>query len=148
MDFQRAVQAYIWATPVLNSKGWRAGLARFGVDERKRNFLVLEDSALPQHVIMTVNQVTPYAWALMDLKEDGPMVAVVPPRDVLGGFCDFWQRALGDVGAPGPDGGEGGKYLILPPRLRRRRSRRLLRRSVDVEPDLVFRARQRRRVQG
>lgn len=25
MDYQRAVQAYIWATPMLNSMGWRAG---------------------------------------------------------------------------------------------------------------------------
>ncbi len=115
MDYQRAVQAYIWATPMLNSMGWRAGLARFGVTEENHKFIVFQDSMLPQHVVMTANQVTPYAWALMDLKKDGPMVVVVPPKDALGGFCDFWQRALEDVGAPGPDRGKGGKYLILPP---------------------------------
>jgi hypothetical protein len=115
MDYQRAVQAYIWATPLLNSMGWRAGLARFGVTEHNHKFLVWQYSILPQHVVMTANQVTPYAWALMDLKKDGPMVVVVPPNDVLGGFCDFWQRALEDLGAPGPDRGKGGKYLILPP---------------------------------
>ena len=115
MDYQRAVQAYIWATPMLNSMGWRAGLARFGVIEENHKFIVFQDSMLPQHVVMTANQVTPYAWALLDLKKDGPMVVVVPPQDVLGGFCDFWQRALEDVGAPGPDRGKGGKYLALPP---------------------------------
>jgi len=115
MDYQRAVQAYIWATPMLNSMGFRAGLARFGVTEENHKFIVFQDSALPQHVIMTANQVTPYAWTLMDLKKDGPMVVVVPPKDALGGIVDFWQRALEDVGAPGPDRGKGGKYLILPP---------------------------------
>ena len=40
MDYQRAVQAYIWATPMLNSMGWRAGLARFGVNEQNHKFLV------------------------------------------------------------------------------------------------------------
>ena len=115
MDYQRAVQAYIWATPMLNSMGFRAGLARFGVTEENHKFIVFQDSMLPQHVVMTANQVTPYAWALMDLKKDGPMVIVVPPKDVLGGFVDFWQRALEDVGAPGPDRGKGGKYLVLPP---------------------------------
>ena len=26
-----------------------------------------------------------------------------------------WQRAITDVGLPGPDGDEGRKYLLLPP---------------------------------
>jgi hypothetical protein len=37
-------------------------------------------------------------------------------------LLDFWQRPIpgpgkfaGDVGLPGPDGGKGGKFLILPP---------------------------------
>jgi len=28
---------------------------------------------------------------------------------------DFWQRPITDTGFAGPDQGEGGKYLILPP---------------------------------
>ena len=115
MDYQRAVHAYIWATPMLNSMGWRAGLARFGVTEENHKFIVFQDSMYPQHTVMTGNQTTPYAFALMDLKKDGPMVVEVPPQDVLGGFVDFWQRALGDYGLPGPDRGQGGKYLVLPP---------------------------------
>ena len=39
---------------------------------------------------------------------------------------DFWFRYVADMGIAGPDRGEGGKYLFLPPGLRRRRSRRLL----------------------
>lgn len=48
----------------------------------------------------------------------------MPPM-MQGIFDDFWQRPLicksngktflGDVGLAGPDGGKGGKFLLLPP---------------------------------
>jgi hypothetical protein len=44
----------------------------------------------------------------------GPMVLETPPR-ALGTLDDFWWRWVIDFGAPGPDRGEGGKYLLLPP---------------------------------
>jgi hypothetical protein len=115
LDYQRAVQAYIWATPMLNSMGWRDGFERIGITSKNRKLFVLEDSAHPQLTAMTANQITPYAFILMDLREDGPMVVEVPPKDYLGGFVDFWHRALGDIGFIGPDRGKGGKYLVLPP---------------------------------
>ena len=115
MDYQRAVQAYIWATPMINSMGMRAAFAGYGVTEHNRKIMAFEYSLLPQHIWMTANSTTPYFWTLMDLKKSGPMVAEVPPQDVLGGFYGFWMRALEDFGLPGPDRGEGGKYLILPP---------------------------------
>jgi hypothetical protein len=34
---------------------------------------------------------------------------------VLGVLCDFWQRPLTDVGLVGPDKGEGGQFLLVPP---------------------------------
>jgi hypothetical protein len=42
------------------------------------------------------------------------MVLVVPPN-VVGFVGDAWQRPQGDLGRPGPDRGEGGKYLLVPP---------------------------------
>ena len=42
------------------------------------------------------------------------MVFEVPPK-LLGTLDDMWFRWVTDIGAPGPDRGEGGKYLILPP---------------------------------
>ena len=44
---------------------------------------------------------------------DGPMVLEVPPR-TLSVLDDMWFRWVGDVGVPGPDRGEGGRYLIVP----------------------------------
>jgi len=45
------------------------------------------------------------------------------PPQLQGILLDFWQRSIpvdggkffGDVGLPGPDGGKGGKFLLLPP---------------------------------
>ncbi|MCP9899466.1 DUF1254 domain-containing protein [Cyanobium sp. Cruz CV13-4-11] len=34
---------------------------------------------------------------------------------MLGAINDFWYRWVTDVGITGPDKGQGGKYLILPP---------------------------------
>lgn len=42
------------------------------------------------------------------------MVLEVPPK-ALGAIDDYWFRWVIDIGLPGPDRGEGGKYLILPP---------------------------------
>jgi hypothetical protein len=42
------------------------------------------------------------------------MVLDAPPK-ALGTLDDFWFRWVIDFGLPGPDRGEGGKYLILPP---------------------------------
>ena len=114
MDYQRAVQAYIWATPMLNAMGMRAGFHRYGVTEHNRKLLVFEYSLLPQHIWMTANSTTPYLWPMFSVK-DGPWVVEIPPEAVLGCFYDFWNRALEDFGLPGPDRGKGGKYLILPP---------------------------------
>ena len=103
MDYQRAVQAYIWATPMLNSMAMRAAFAEFGVTEHDRKIMAFEYSLLPQHIWMTANSTTPYFWMLMDLRESGPMVVEIPPQDVLGGLYGFWMRALVDFGLTGPD---------------------------------------------
>ena len=40
---------------------------------------------------------------------------VQAPPGVLGMLSDFWQRPLTDVGLVGPDEGEGGQFLLVPP---------------------------------
>jgi hypothetical protein len=57
----------------------------------------------------------------VDLGKDGPLVFEAPLQ--LQGILLDWQRPIpvdggkyfGDVGLPGPDGGKGGKFLLLPP---------------------------------
>jgi hypothetical protein len=64
-------------------------------------------------LFLTANADTVYAFGVLDLTK-GPMVLEVPPK-FLGTIDDYWFRWVIDIGPPGPDRGEGGKYLILPP---------------------------------
>ena len=76
-------------------------------------------------LVTTPNSDVIYAMSYIDLGKDGPMVFEAPPG-LQGILLDFWQRPIpgptigghaffGDVGFAGPDGGKGGKFLILPP---------------------------------
>jgi hypothetical protein len=64
-------------------------------------------------LFLTANADTIYYLAAIDLTK-GPMVVEQPPAG-LGAFNDMWFSWIIDAGAPGPDRGRGGKYLILPP---------------------------------
>ena len=59
-------------------------------------------------------QTTIYGIANINLGQAGPVVIEIPPGPIVGMIEDFWQRALTDVGLPGPDQGKGGKFLLLP----------------------------------
>ncbi len=62
---------------------------------------------------LTGNSETIYGVAMIDTKP-GPVVLDVPPR-VLGFLNDQWMRPMGDLGIVGPDHGQGGRYLLVPP---------------------------------
>jgi hypothetical protein len=64
-------------------------------------------------LFLTPNTETPYSWMWLDLR-GGPLVLEAPPK-VLGAINDMWYRWVVDIGFTGPDKGEGGKFLILPP---------------------------------
>ncbi len=51
--------------------------------------------------------------SVLDLR-DGPVVVESPPN-TLGMVNDFFFRYVADMGNAGPDKGQGGKYLYLPP---------------------------------
>ena len=65
--------------------------------------------------ILIPNFTTPYLVAAADLSKSGPFVLELPKGLTAGMVVDVWQRVLTDLGVVGPDKGEGGKYLILPP---------------------------------
>src|SRR6516225_9754826 len=122
--FQRATQTYLWALPLINTLGMRAGSEKtFGTGY---NVLPVWKKRLDAHTLMTTpNSDVIYAMSYLDLGNDGAMVLEVPPG-LQGVLLDFWQRPIpgpkigantffGDVGLPGPDGGKGGRFLILPP---------------------------------
>jgi hypothetical protein len=114
MDYQRAVQAYLWAYPVVSFESIRLGVKRdLGVDYNE--FTIADKLADAKSVWLTANDSTVYALTNIDLGKHGPMVVDVPPGAIVGLIDDFWQRSITDLGLPGPDKDKGGKFLLLPP---------------------------------
>ena len=64
-------------------------------------------------LFLTGNADTVYYMAAVDLSK-GPMVVEQPPKG-LGTINDMWFSWIIDIGFPGPDRGEGVKYLLVPP---------------------------------
>lgn len=119
--FQRAVQTYLWAMPLLNTMGMRDGFA--DAYTPTYNTMAIWTKRLDARTrITTPNSDLIYGMTFVNLGETGPLVFEAPPK-LQGILLDFWQRPIpvdggqffGDVGLPGPDGGKGGKFLILPP---------------------------------
>jgi hypothetical protein len=111
LDFQRAVQAYLFALPPVSMAALREGLTKWGpANVTIPTFETLMDS---RSLFLTANANTPYTWMWINLK-DGPLVAEVPPG-VLGMINNMWSYYVTDLGTVGPDKGKGGKYLVLPP---------------------------------
>jgi hypothetical protein len=119
--FQRATQTYLWAMPLINTLGMQVGSEKaFGAGY---NVLPIWKQRLDAKTLITTpNSDVLYAMSYVDLGKDGPLVMEAPP-ELQGILDDYWQRPIpvdggkfaGDVGYFGPDGGKGGKFLILPP---------------------------------
>lgn len=111
LDFQRAVQAYLLALPVVNQVANRDNILRVG--PANTTVPIWETLVDSRTIELTANNNTPYTWFWLDLR-DGPIVVEAPPK-VLGLADDIWYNWNGDIGLTGPDRGKGGKYLFLPP---------------------------------
>ncbi len=111
LDFQRCVQAFLTASPAAASYAMHAGFRAFGPDNQT---VLLTESLLDSHsLVLTANTETVYNTVWLNTK-DGPQDIEVPPH-VLGMIDDAWDRYVTDVGNAGPDRGNGGRYLLLPP---------------------------------
>jgi hypothetical protein len=119
--FQRATQTYLWALPLINTLGMKDGSEKvFGAGY---NILPIWKKRLDAKTLVTTpNSDVIYAMSYVDLGKDGPLVFEAP-HNLQGILLDFWQRPIpvdggkffGDLGFFGPDEGEGGKFLLLPP---------------------------------
>ncbi|MFZ5451573.1 MAG: DUF1254 domain-containing protein [Thermodesulfobacteriota bacterium] len=111
LDFQRAVQAYLQAIPAVSQAANRDAFRTLGPPNTV--VPIFEQLLDARGIVLTGNDNTVYSWIWINLKK-GPIVLEVPPK-VLGTANDMWQRWVVDVGITGPDRGQGGKYLFLPP---------------------------------
>ena len=92
------------------------GFQSVGVEDNQ--FLIFPELMDSASLFLTANSDTVYFWTFVDLSA-GPMVIDVPampaPSAILGTIDDMWFRWVTDVGVPGPDRGEGGRYLLVGP---------------------------------
>ena len=127
MDFQRATQACMWAIPIVSFAKWQEQHEKvFGQEDGD---LVLTSSFREKMGILTPNDTTTYLVGFVNLERTGPLVIQYPKGLTAGGLLDMWQRPITDMGLSGPDKGEGGKYLVVPPGQKA---------PKDVEGDRVF----------
>ena len=116
MTYHRAIDAAVWAMPLMNFKFYRDALAESGVGPGDVGyFSKLQDWRFQT---ATPNNTTPYIMTYWNFA-DGPVVVEMPPSvegiGIFGTIMDAWQRPLEDVGAKGRDRGQGAKYLLVPP---------------------------------
>lgn len=111
----RAIEAVVWAMPMLNFKGFRDALIEAGAGPNDVTYFSKVQDWRFQTA--TPNNTTPYINFFWNMSE-GPIVVEIPASTpdvgVFGTLMDTWQRPIDDVGAFGRDGGKGAKYLLLP----------------------------------
>ena len=113
LDLMRGVEVFLNCMPGASMVAMRGGFRSIG--QTASNILGYTDPlATSANVVLTANTETTYGTNYLDLKADGPIVIEAPPN-ALGFVDDIWQRYVTDIGLAGPDKGQGGKYLILPP---------------------------------
>ena len=111
LDYTRAFEAFVNTMQGVNAAAIRKGLMDVGVKDNE--IVVFSRLMDAKSLFLTANADTVYFIGTLDLTK-GPMVLETPPN-ALGTLDDMWWRWVIDFGAPGPDRGAGGKYLILPP---------------------------------
>src|SRR6478735_11054381 len=113
LDFLRGVEVFLNFIPAASFEAIRQGLA--GMGAAKSNQPMIFDQLLDSNsLLLTANTDTVYCLAMLDLEADGPTVVEVPAGSGPGTVNDALFRFVVDMGAPGPDRAQGGKYLIVP----------------------------------
>ena len=111
LDFTRGLDAFLNSYGGASAYAIRKGFLGIGAED---NTVVLFPELMDSRsLFLTANADTIYYLAVVDLTK-GPMVVEQPSKG-LGTINDMWFGWIIDVGFPGPDRGEGGRYLLLPP---------------------------------
>jgi hypothetical protein len=112
-DLGRAIEAYKFFYPTMVNEAEMQAIS--SASNNNTSQIGLKLAAEPRHQIFTANSDTPYAIGVLDLKTNGPMVIELPPGNFIGFVNDHNMRWVLDMGNIGPDKGQGGKHLVLPP---------------------------------
>jgi hypothetical protein len=111
LDFTRALNVYNNSFRGASAYALGKGFQSIGADDN--SVIIFSELMDAKSLFLTANADTVYYMAVMNLTK-GPMVVEQPPKG-LGTINDMWFSWIIDIGFPGPDRGEGGKYLLVPP---------------------------------
>jgi hypothetical protein len=111
LDFVHGLNAYLDGFAAASTYAIRKGFQEAGVKDNE--ILIFSELMGAESVFLTANADTVYYLGVVDLTS-GPMVVETPPQ-ALGVFDDMWWGWIIDFGLPGPDRGEGGRFLLVPP---------------------------------
>ena len=111
LDFTHALNAFLNGFPGASTQALRKGLHEAGAEDNA--ILIFSELMDSNSLFLTANADTVYFIGFVDLSS-GPMVVETPPK-ALALFDDMWFQWIVDFGLPGPDRGEGGRYLLVPP---------------------------------
>jgi len=111
LDFHRGVDAFLSGIQIASMSAIRTGCLDVGPPNT--TVQIFEDLMDSKAFWLTPNTTSVYNVTWLEL-QDEPMVIETPP-DVLGIIDDHWFKYVADFGRLGPDKGQGGKFLILPP---------------------------------
>jgi hypothetical protein len=111
LDFVHGLNAYLDGFAGPSTYAIRKGFHDLGVEDNQ--ILIFSELLGSESVFLTANADTVYYLGVVDLTS-GPMVVETPPQ-ALGVFDDMWWGWIIDFGLPGPDRGEGGRFLLVPP---------------------------------
>jgi hypothetical protein len=111
LDFTRALNAYNNSFRGASAYALGKGFQSIGADDN--TIIIFSELMDAKSLFLTANCDTVYYMGVVNLSK-GPMVLEQPPAG-LGTINDMWFSWIIDIGFPGPDRGEGGKYLLVPP---------------------------------
>lgn len=113
LDFLRGVEVFLNLMPAASIEAIRRSSVALGA-AKSNQATIYDQLADSNPLLLTANTDTVYAFSALDLEADGPTVVEVPAGSGPGTVNDAFFRFVVDMGAPGPDRGKGGKYLIVP----------------------------------
>jgi len=109
---RRAIEAYKTFLPTVATEAVIQQMTGAGAVFNKVGIIMAQG---PKQQFAAANSDTPYAFALLDLR-NGPMVIEMAANSLLLGVVnDHNMRWLTNLGGIGPEQGKGGKHLFLPP---------------------------------
>ncbi len=111
VDFTRALNVFNNSFRGASAYALRKGFRSIGAEDN--TVLIFSELMDAKSLFLTANADTVYYMSAVDLSH-GPMVIEQPPKG-LGTINDMWFSWIIDIGFPGPDRGEGGRYLLVPP---------------------------------